>query len=202
MFTTPFDSYVTDGDTIECEVDGFTAVATLHVDDDTTPPWEREDGHGPVSDWTSREPRKGERVLKQDGGFYRYYDFDAAVKIAKKDGWDAEPYGVGTPDERAKRAAERDFKVLKAWCDDEWHYFGVAVTVSKADVELVGKYEHAMWRIDGNYPDSDNSYFLQVANELLPVALEAARKKVAALTGATLAETDEDEVKPPTPGFG
>lgn len=193
MFTDPFDDFVVDGETIECDVDGgFTAVATLHMDDDVGPPWEREDGHGPVSDWTTREPRKGERVLNQNGISYRYYDFAAALKAAKAEGWDAPPFGVGTPDERAKRAVERDFKVLKAWCDDEWHYFGVAVTVRKAGVELVGEYDHALWGIAGNYPGADNSEFLSVANELLPSALEAARKKILQLVS--------DETASPAPG--
>jgi hypothetical protein len=39
----------------------FSLVVAL--DDLNDPPWERADGHGPVSDWTRREKRPGERVL-------------------------------------------------------------------------------------------------------------------------------------------
>ena len=40
----------------------------IHEDDtDAGPPWEREsEGHGPVSDWTSRDKRPGE-IAKRDG---------------------------------------------------------------------------------------------------------------------------------------
>jgi hypothetical protein len=81
----------------------------------------------------------------------------------------------------AARAAMHDYKVLKAWCNDEWHYVGVSVTVSRNDVQLIGDYEHALWGIDANYPGSDNSYLRDVANEYAEEALEAARVKLAEL---------------------
>ncbi len=177
MFTASFGSYVCEGSKITCEADGFTCTATLYSDDNCDAPWERDCGHGPVSDWVRRGKRPGERVLSQDRGTKRYYDFEDAMKIARRDG--------RKPGETAKayiaRAVEHDFAVLKAWCDDEWRYYGVAVTVSKAGVNLTGRYEHACWGIEGNYPGGDNSYFVEVANEQLDEAIEAARAKLAAL---------------------
>ena len=61
-------------------------------DDDNTPPWERSDGHGPVTAWTSRAKEPGELVLSKDRGSYRLYDFAEACKIARRDGWQPAPY--------------------------------------------------------------------------------------------------------------
>jgi hypothetical protein len=187
MFTQEFGKYVCDGDAIACEVDGFTCIATVYWDDDSSPPWRREDGHGPVSDWTTRAKEPGERVLNQAHNSKWYYDFAEAVKIARRDGWDAEPVGTGTTGQKAERAAEHDYKVLKAWCDNEWCYCGVAVVVSRAGVKLTGEYNHALWSIEANYPGSDNAYLAEVANELLPEALDSARAKIAELCKAEAA---------------
>lgn len=85
MFAERFSGYA--GETITCEVDGFTATATLHFDGDHGAPWEEECGHGPVSDWTRRDKLPGEFVLNEDRGSKRFYDFAGAVKIARRDGW-------------------------------------------------------------------------------------------------------------------
>ena len=71
--------------------------------------------------------------------------------------------------------------VMQAWENNEWWYVGVAVTISKNDVPLTGKYDHACWGVDCNYPGSDNSYLMDVANEDLHEALKAAKAKLAEL---------------------
>jgi len=180
-FTNGFGSYVVHGDTITCHADGFDLTATIYHDDDTTPPWEREDGHGPVSEWTDRSKDPGERVLCQDRSHRRYYDFQEACKIALHEGWSFVPADnsqTKTAKAYAARAVERDFTVLKAWCDDQWHYYGVAVTVAKNDVQLTGQYAHAVWGVEGNYPGSDNDYLREVANELAEEALQAAEAQL------------------------
>lgn len=63
------------GDAITQEIDGFTIRARLEHDDDMEPPWQRCDGHGQVSDWTTRDKHPGEVVLIEDGQSKRYYDF-------------------------------------------------------------------------------------------------------------------------------
>lgn len=183
MFTKGFGSYVCDGDTITCEVDGFDVTATIHHDNTGDAPWESCDGHGPVSDWTSRNKRAGEMVLHSDHGSHRYYDFAKAVKIAKRDEWDAPPYRTGTKAQQAERAARRDFEALQAWCNDEWWNVGVAVTVSKDDIQLTGDYDFALWGVECNYPGSDNAYLMEVANEYVGEAVEAARAAIAKLVG-------------------
>ena len=175
MFTESFGRFVYDGAEITCEVDGFTITARVERDDSSDAPWERGDGHGPVSGWTSRDKAPGERVLKEDRGSFRYYDFAEAVRIAKAEGWDAAPFGEGTKRQRAARAVEADFRNLKAWCGDEWFFCGVCVTVGRAGVQLTERYEHALWGIESNEPE----YLLEVANELLDDALAAARERAA-----------------------
>jgi len=172
-FNRKFGLYVCDGDIITTEQDGFKITARIEHDEYAGMPWSREDGHGPVSDWTRRAKRPGERILCQDRQSYRYYDFEEAVKIAKRDGW-----GPGTPAE----AAEHDFKVLKAWCNDEWRYVGVVLSVSKNGVS-VNEHAASLWGIEANYPDSDNSYLTDVANELLGEALEVAKNSLKNMVG-------------------
>ena len=60
-------------------------MAQIVHDDDAEPPWDREDGQGPVSNWTDRVKEPGERTLCEDGGSRRYYDVQEATRIAKRD---------------------------------------------------------------------------------------------------------------------
>lgn len=50
MFAKDFDRYVCADDTIECEVDGFTLIARIYFDDDSSAPDERQDGFWPSLD--------------------------------------------------------------------------------------------------------------------------------------------------------
>ena len=70
----------------------LTCVVAIVDDDQNNPPWENEDGHGPVSDWTRRDKRPGEIELNSDHGSKRYYDFQEACKIARRDGWGFMPH--------------------------------------------------------------------------------------------------------------
>lgn len=155
MFTKGFDSYVCDGDTISCTIDGFDCVATLHHDDDSTPPDERQDGF-----WPSLDPKSAGYIG---------------------------PKSKATLARHMKHAKE----VMEAWKNDEWWYVGVAVTVSKADVQLTGNYDHAVWGVEANYPSTkgqvrryghSNRYLMDLANEELGEALEAAKAKLAELS--------------------
>lgn len=175
-FDGTFDDFCCPGDTINAEVDGFKIVAKLMADYGHGSPWDEEDGHGPVSDWTSRDKRPGERILNSNHGSYRYYDVEEAIKIAKRDGWDAPPYG-GTLGEKASRAVERDYEALKAWCNDEWYYGGVSLMVSKEGVVLE-EFAASLWGIAVNHPHGDNSYLTEVANELLDEAIRVGKAQL------------------------
>lgn len=154
------------------ERDGFTITARIEHDDNTESPWCRENGHGDVSEWTNRDKKAGEMVLNSDMGSYRYYDYAGAVKIALRDGW-----GIANPPEGATRrqiaalAAREDFERLRRWCNDDWSYVGVVVTVSAKGVELGSA---SLWGIESDAGE----YLVEVANELLPEAMEEARKRI------------------------
>lgn len=174
-FKESFGKYVSIGDDISVKVGKLTVTATIVHDEDMGEPWKEHDGHGPVSDWENRDKRPGERVLHEDHGSKRFYDYAEAIKIAKRDGWDAPPYGEGTAGQRAARAVEADFQRMRAWCNGEWYWVGVRLSVSKNGVTLD---EHAasLWGIEGDSNEFGNDYLTEVANELLPEALEAAEK--------------------------
>lgn len=55
-------------------------------------------------------------------------------------------------------------KARKAWFNNEWFYCGIVVTAYKAGIELCSE---SLWGIEANYPDGDNSYLNEVANDLL-----------------------------------
>lgn len=153
------------------KVDGFTITARLENDDDNEPPWSMCDGHGPVSEWTRRDKLPGERVLCEDHGSKRYYDFQAAVKEARKDGWDAPPYKTGTKGQQAVRAVEADFEYLRRWCNGDWRYVGVVLSVSRNGFEL-DRHAASLWGIESEAGE----HLVDIANELLEEAVEVGRK--------------------------
>jgi hypothetical protein len=141
---------------------GYELIARLEHEDYQEAPWDHECGHGPVTDWTTRAKQPGERVLIGDRrGAKRYYDFAEAVRIAKRDGWDAPPYGEGTKAQRAARAAEADFDRLRRWCNGDWEYVGVVVSVEQ-DGEEVELHAASLWGIESDCTD----YLREVAEEL------------------------------------
>ena len=123
-------------------------------------PWEEHDGHGIVSDWTTRAKRPGELVLCSDHGSKRFYDFQASVKRARAEGWDAAPYG-GTKGERAHRATLADFEHLKAWCEDRWHWCCVTVALLDDYGDEMGETASL-----GGIESSSTEYLKEAAEEL------------------------------------
>lgn len=162
----------------EYEKDGFTIRVRLEPDDDSTPPWERADGHGPVSEWTNRKKEPGERVLIKDyrSDSARYYDVAAATRIAKTDGWDAPPYGTGTNGQKAARAVEADFQFLRGWCRDDWHYVGVVLSVYRNGI-LLDDHAASVWGVEDNATD----YLKQLAEEMVDEAVAAGQSVMAKL---------------------
>jgi hypothetical protein len=87
--------------------------------------------------------------------------------------------------------AEQQARLLanrKAYNRDEWWYCGIVLSVSRNGIEL-SDHAASLWGIEANYPDPNplehgyqsdhtcNSYLRDVANELLPEALEVAKKR-------------------------
>ncbi len=144
-FTTVFDKYACEGDTIKATIGKFNVTARIVRDDTIDRPDQRDDGFWPSKD-------------KNAAGYCPPEHFEASQAYAEK--------------------------VMKAWKNDAWFYCGIVLSVSK-DVDIEGRTQsevvisdHAasLWGIECNYPDSDNSYLTEVANELLPEALEHAKE--------------------------
>lgn len=112
---------------------GYLFTIEVDYDEFEGPPWLRCDGHGPVSDWTTRDKKPSEVVLWTVGGAKLYYDFSRAMKVAKEDGWDAAPYGQGTRGERAERAVRADIKYLRDYINGVWAYTTLSVTMQGSD---------------------------------------------------------------------
>ncbi len=108
---------------------GYLFTIEVDYDEFEEPPWSRYDGHGPVSDWTTRDKKPSEVVLSSIGGSNLYYDFSRAMKKAKEERWDAAPYGQGTKGERAERAVRADIKYLRDYIDNVWVYVTLSVTL-------------------------------------------------------------------------
>jgi hypothetical protein len=68
---------------------------------------------------------------------------------------------------------EENQEVIDSWLNDGWHYFGLVISVEKNGIP-VAAHVASLWGIEGNFPMGYNSYFLEVANELLPEAKDQA----------------------------
>lgn len=127
-----------DGSTFEHK--GFHFRVKFKHDDDLDPPWERSDGHGPVREvprdhYAGPKPRKkpGERFLNDpyDSRITLYtYDWKEACRLARKDGWNTEPYDAPN---RIERAVQADFDFIAGWLNDSWSYVFVDVTLMEED---------------------------------------------------------------------
>lgn len=182
MSAPDFSALVT-GDEVETEAEGFVIRAKIVADETGGLPWEVDDGHGEVSDWRRSNDdygypagRPGELVLCRDGRSARFYDFAAACRTARADGWGVA--GGKLEGETAKayaaRAALADFARLRDWCNDVWSWVGVVVTAEREELEL-GR--ASLWGIESDAGD----YLAEVAAELLPEALADARATLAKL---------------------
>ena len=93
---------------------------------------------------------------------------------------DAGYIGVGKTDADLEIAKANAQAVMDAWEADEWFYCGIVVRVSRAGITL-DDHAASLWGIEANYPGSDNAYLTEVARELVPEALDAARLALASL---------------------
>ena len=100
---------------------------------------------------------------RQDGFWPSLYKDDAGF-IGAGNGWR----------DRFDTAQARAEKVMAAWKNDEWYYCGVILSVA-VDGLTLDRFAASLWGIEANYPDSDNAYLTEVANELLPEAIAEAK---------------------------
>jgi hypothetical protein len=62
---------------------------------------------------------------------------------------------------------------MKAWERGEWSFVGIVLSVS-VDGFRLDSHAASLWGIDCNFPGGDNAYLQEIANDLLPEALERA----------------------------
>lgn len=160
--------YFEKGEIIDLQ-DGYSALVRMTQDADHDAPWDDCDGHGIVSEWTTRDKMPGELVLSESGKNKRFYDFAASIKIARRDGWDAEPYKTGTKGEQAHRAVMSDYNFLRAWCNDEWCYVGVIIELRRNGVTVS---DDSCWGIE-----TFKDYHLEWTAEQLTYMVNADRKE-------------------------
>ena len=175
----------------DIEHDGRTFHVELHFDDSRGAPWDEECGHGPVSGWTRRDKAPGELVLCEDRGWRRFYDFAEATRIARADGWGLAPdeeaalaQTLGrapTAKEIRREAVMRDYRHLKAWCNDEWHYCGVVVRHDELDEDA------SLWGVENSSRDYVEDCARQLAGELAARIVEDEAKLNEALLSVALA---------------
>lgn len=94
-------------------------------------------------------------------------EYDHDYRIDDDDCHNVDQTVTGCDDEQQNRL----LNAREAWCRDEWFYAGVMLSI-KFDEILIDDHFAALWGIEVNYPDSDNSYLLEVANQLLTENLD------------------------------
>jgi hypothetical protein len=175
------------------EDDEFTG--TPWEDDEFTgTPWEDDEFTGIVSDWVSRDKRSGERLLSVDGRSRRFYDFAGSVKKAKQQGWgisdDAKAQlakllgRAPTAAEIVVEAVERNYQYLRGWCNNDWCYVGVTVSLLNEAGEVVN--EDSLWRVE-----SDDGYRATIAHELAEQLVRDAEEQAAAAVREAVREAEE-----------
>ena len=129
-------------------------------------PWEEDVRYGRVSEWTTRDKRPGEVLLCIDGIRRLYYDMQGAVKLARREGWDTEPYNTGTKGEQARRAAQADFENLRAWCDGKWWYAVLHVAMLGDEGEELDGYDDYLGSVEDGYGRKFAGSVMECAQEL------------------------------------
>jgi hypothetical protein len=140
-------------------------------------------------------------VCEGDSIFCEVAGFEITARIVRDDCGDAPdqrqdgfwpslykdaPGFIGTGPNHRERFAEAQARaeaVMAAWRKDEWFYCGIVLSVALEGVTL-DAHAASLWGIEANYPDGDNSYLAEVAQELLPEALDAGRATARRLCAA------------------
>lgn len=139
-------------------------------------PWKEHDGHGIISEWTRQGKAPGERLLFKDRhGAKLYYDIQATTRVAWRDGW-----GLGEKElaELAARlgrepkrgdiiaeAVNRDYERMRQWCEGDWYWCGVVVTLLDTDGQPTSEAE-SLWGIESDCREYHREVALELAAEV------------------------------------
>mgnify|MGYP001463053607 FL=1 len=98
------------------------------------------------------------------------------------------PGFIGPGNGFRQRFAEAQAKaeaVMEAWRKGDWFFCGIVLSVERDGIEL-DNHAASLWGVECNYPGADNSYLTNVANELLPEALDAGRAAASRLAATVM----------------
>ncbi len=154
------------------EHDGHKFRVEHFADEDTGAPWKQHEGYGVISEWTTRDKKPGEVIIATDRSSHRFYDVSATLKIAKRDGWGLSEDEIAklaktlgrapTKGEITRKAVDMDAERMRGWCNDDWCWIGVVVTLLTVDGDALESRQESLWGIES---DSSN-YLREVAQEL------------------------------------
>jgi len=126
-----------------------------HYDLDMAGPWEQDGAYGHVSGWTTRSKRPSEFVLTTCNNKRRFYDYGIAVRRARNEGL------------RGRDAADTvlgEFRRMRDWCRNEWHYMGILVYPLTVDGEDLYSNDASLWGIES---DTDAAHIQSITEDLL-----------------------------------
>jgi hypothetical protein len=110
---------------------GFRFKISIDTDHDMAPPWKEHDCHGDVREVRAvhnrPSKRPGERILYEHRDNYWLYDWQGAIRKAKKEGWGLWKKEALTKGQIRALAVQQDFDRLRGWLNDEWTWTGVGV---------------------------------------------------------------------------
>lgn len=162
-------------ETRDIKKNGTTYRVEFHFDTDTGAPWKEFDGHGAVSSGRRTEKRPGE--VRIDSGernaTIRFYDVQATLVFAKRDGWGISDESRAALCEKLGReptkrqvtaeAVRIDMERMRGWCCDDWHWCTVSVFPLTDDGdELRSKTESL-----GGIESDAGAYFDEVIDQLI-----------------------------------
>jgi len=156
-------------------LNGLRFGATTEHDDSMGEPWKEHDGHGVVVDWVSRNKQPHERVLAAGRGTRMYYDVKASMEIALRDGWGLSAVNldalitklgrVPKPGDIAAAAVDADYDRLCGWCNNDWGYVGVIVTLLDVDGRPTDERE-SLWGVESDAEDYLEEVALELAEQI------------------------------------
>lgn len=157
---------------------------TFERDDCIGPPWKEYDCYGPVTEWERRAKRPYERILIEERhGMRRFYDFQEAVRLARRDGWSTAEIErrkangeTFTRGQIAHAAAESDFQRLRAWCADDWCFVVVYVHLL---CDACRQPNPTDWACLGGVESDCGAYIDEIAHELADEILHQRAKEAA-----------------------
>lgn len=155
-------------DTIDVGDKSF--LVEIERDESMGEPWKEHDGHGIITEWERRDKAPHERVLCEDHRSHRYYDVRESTELAKRDGWGCSHstvtdgkfhHGHKSKREAIACAVDQDFNRMRGWCNDEWSWVGVIVTMLDDDGKKTDVTD-SLWGIESDSTD----YIDQTAQEM------------------------------------